>query len=106
MIAQTEHISAKNKNAYVNTIKGVYSKEGAIGFYRGWIPPFFGSIIFRSAQFAVFEAAFTKMNDYPWAKEHIPMSGGLEWRVLIAGLMGGSMRSIIECPFEYAKVKR
>ena len=31
---------------------------------------------------------------------------GLEWRTLFAGIAGGSARSFIECPFEYAKVKR
>ena len=39
-------------------------------------------------------------------RKTIAGTGGLEWRVLCAGFMGGSMRSIIECPFEYAKVKR
>ena len=81
------------------------TKEGPIGFYRGCIPPFFGSVIYRSVQFAVFEAFYTK-----WAKDAemtkaIPFTGGLEWRVLFAGLLGGSARSFIECPFEYAKVK-
>jgi len=33
----------------INTIKKVYAKEGPIGFYRGCVPPFFGSVIFRSA---------------------------------------------------------
>lgn len=31
---------------------------------------------------------------------------GLEWRTLVAGVAGGSARCFIECPFEYAKVKR
>ena len=31
---------------------------------------------------------------------------GVEWRTLGAGIAGGSARSIIECPFEYVKVKR
>ena len=36
----------------------------------------------------------------------IPMTGGLEYRTVLAGIVGGSARSFIECPFEYAKVKR
>lgn len=38
-------------------------------------------------------------------KNKIPMSGGIEWRVLFAGIAAGSTRAIFECPFEYAKVK-
>mmetsp|Transcript_41311 Transcript_41311/g.56105 ORF Transcript_41311/g.56105 Transcript_41311/m.56105 type:complete len:91 (+) Transcript_41311:212-484(+) len=89
----------------MNTIKGVYNKEGLVGFYRGWVPPFFGSIIFRSAQFAVFEAAYTKMDQYPSLKEPLLFDGGMERRVLFAGFLGGSSRALIECPFEYVKVK-
>ena len=44
---------------YIPTVKDVWAKEGAVGFYRGWVPPFFGSIIYRSAQFSAFELAFT-----------------------------------------------
>jgi len=61
MIAQSEHIKTQGKSSYFRTIENVYKTEGAIGFYRGWIPPFMGSILYRSTQFAVFEAAYTKM---------------------------------------------
>jgi len=36
----------------------------------------------------------------------IPYTMGLEPRVIVAGLLAGFTRSIIECPFEYAKVNR
>jgi hypothetical protein len=39
-------------------------------------------------------------------RSDMPGLGGLQWRVFLAGICGGSARSIIECPFEYAKVKR
>jgi hypothetical protein len=39
----------ENASKYVPTIKKVYNAEGFLGFYRGWVPPFLGSIIFRSA---------------------------------------------------------
>ena len=35
----------------------------------------------------------------------IPYSNGLEYRTLAAGVIAGSVRSVLECPFEYAKVK-
>ena len=85
----------------------MYKKEGPIGFYRGWVPPFFGSVIYRSVQFSVFEATYTFMADKEAMCKPIPFAfGGLEWRTLLAGWAGGSARSFIECPFEYVKVKR
>ena len=38
-------------------------------------------------------------------RTQIPYTMGLEARVVAAGLIGGSCRSLVECPFEYAKVK-
>ena len=49
MQAQTEHMSSASGNhGVVATMKNVYHGEGLKGFYRGWMPPFFGSVIFRS----------------------------------------------------------
>jgi len=39
-------------------------------------------------------------------RKHIPFTGGIELRTLCAGWMSGSFRALLECPFEYAKVKR
>lgn len=36
----------------------------------------------------------------------IPYTAGLEPRVIAGGLVAGLARSVMECPFEYAKVKR
>jgi len=103
MQAQSQHMEKSAK--YVETIKNVYRQEGALGFYRGWAPPFLGSIIFRSVQFSVFEACYTKWENDSTMRQTIPFTPGTEWRVLAAGVISGSVRSAIECPFEYAKVK-
>lgn len=52
-----------NQKSYIETIKSVYTKEGPIGFYRGCVPPFFGSVIYRSVQFSAFEAFYTMWKD-------------------------------------------
>lgn len=57
MQAQTEML--EGHSGLLGTIKRVYQVDGLIGYYRGFWPPFFGSILYRSAQFAFFEAAFT-----------------------------------------------
>lgn len=46
MQAQAEHM--KDGAGMATTISNVYKKEGLIGFYRGWVPPFMGSIVYRS----------------------------------------------------------
>ena len=73
-------------------------------FYRGWVPPFFGSVIFRSLQFTAYEVAYANL-DTDTFRNKIPFSGGIEWRVLLAGFTAGSTRAVFESPFEYAKVK-
>ena len=49
---------------------------------------------------------WTKAEDSPSMKEVIPGSGGIQYRVLFGGIIAGTARALIECPFEYAKVKR
>jgi len=56
-------------------------EQGIRGLYRGCIPPLFGSGIFRSTQFAVFESVYTYM-DVPFGKYQLPLTGGLQVRGL------------------------
>lgn len=49
---------------------------------------------------------YTYFKDNEKMKQPLPGTGGLEKRVLFAALTASSMRAFIECPFEYAKVKR
>ena len=95
----------KSHNGYIKTITEVYQKEGPIGFYRGCVPQFFGSIFYRSLQFSVFEMFFTRWEKTELLRTAIPLSGGLELRVLCAGMVAASARAFIENPFEYAKVR-
>ena len=76
-----------------------------MGFYRGAIPPFFGSVLYRSLQFSVYESFFTKASEIDWMNETIPGTSGLTYKVLLAALTASSSRAFLECPFEYAKVK-
>ena len=47
-------------------------------FVRGCVPPLMGSGIYRSTQFAVFEAAYTYCDRYPFLKKEIPGTFGLQ----------------------------
>ena len=39
-------------------------------------------------------------------KQTLPYSGGIQRRVLAGGVVSAVCRACVECPFEYAKVKR
>ena len=50
MQAQAGHMGSKGDgHGYIDSIKKVWLSEGPGGFYKGWMPPFIGSVIFRSA---------------------------------------------------------
>jgi hypothetical protein len=87
-------------------VKSVYCKQGIVGFYRGSVPVFFGSIIYRSSQFAIVETIYTLFQNNEVMTKKIPLTGGVEPRIICGGMVAAVARSIVECPFEYAKVKR
>ena len=101
MQAQTGFESRGMLRTFTTTLH----EQGIRGLYRGCLPPLFGSGIFRSTQFAVFEACYTYL-DVPFARYELPLSGGLQVRVLVGGLIASTARTIIETPLEYAKVRR
>ena len=89
----------------IKTFTTTVQEQGIRGLYRGCLPPLFGSGIFRSVQFAMFEATYTYM-DVPFARYELPLTGGLQVRVLTGGFLASTARAIIETPLEYAKVRR
>ncbi len=91
---------------YIETLKTVYTQEGALTLYRGALSAGVGSIVFRSTGFSVFELFYTRWASNDFMKQKIPFTAGLELRCAVAGWLSGSFRAILECPFEYAKVKR
>ena len=48
----------------------------------------------------------TKTEENEFMKSEIPMTGGVLYRVGLGGFVAGSARALVECPFEYVKVKR
>ncbi|KAL3868723.1 hypothetical protein ACJMK2_041493 [Sinanodonta woodiana] len=97
--------SGFEKTNMFETFKKTFRSQGIIGLYRGCIPPLWGSGIFRSVQFAAFEGVYTYL-DSPFWKNDIPYTWGLQLRVLAAGAVAATSRAIIECPLEFAKVRR
>lgn len=91
---------------YLETVSNIFKHEGISGFVKGWRPPFVGSILYRSIQFSVYEMVFTAGEKNKSLQQVIPYTGGLEYRVALGGFVSGSVRSLVENPFEYAKVKQ
>lgn len=89
----------------IKTIVRIFKTQGVIGFYRGSIPVLWGSGIYRSTQFGVFESVYTVL-DNPFCKTEIPLTAGLQVRVIIAGMCGSTARAVIESPLELAKIRR
>ncbi len=98
-------IAAYEHKTTIQSAIHLFRTEGLIGFYRGCVPPFCGSSIFRSIQFAVFEAFYTKYQKDKYLTKKIPYTFGLEPRVIFGGILAGTGRALVECPFEYSKVK-
>jgi len=94
------------KVTYIETLRNVAGSDGLLSLYRGSLAAGSGSIVFRATGFAVFELFFTKWEKQDNMRWKIPYTGGIEFRTAAAGVMSGSFRALLECPFEYAKVKR
>jgi len=91
---------------YRHAVRTVLQTDGALSLYRGALAAGVGSIVFRSTGFSVFELFFTRWENTESMRFHIPFTGGLEFRTVVAGWLSGSFRALLECPFEYVKVKR
>lgn len=89
----------------VQTAIHIWKNEGIRGLYRGLIPPLIGSVVFRSLQFGAYSFAYRGLEG-TFTENTIPLTGGLQIRVLLSGLVSSTARSIIETPLELIKVRR
>lgn len=105
MQAQSGFLSGAD-SGMAGVVRRVWRTEGVRGFYRGVVPPLMGSSVYRSLQFAVFEAVYTREKELGWDQALVPGAGGLAWATVAAGACGASARAVGESPIEYAKVKR
>jgi solute carrier family 25 (mitochondrial carnitine/acylcarnitine transporter), member 20/29 len=103
----------------IYTIKNIYQTNGIInGFYRGFLPPLLGSMTFRGLQFSIYGASFNwyenqyknrnNMSSYfpILNNEPIPYTNGLKPSILYGSFMASIVRSAIESPLDYIKVRK
>ena len=97
-----EGYEAKNAfNAMIKTLR----TQGPLGLYRGATPQFIGSIIFRSTQFGSYTAVKNRL-DNKFGRYEIPLTGGLQTRVVVGGMASGMCRAALETPIDYWKIRR
>jgi solute carrier family 25 carnitine/acylcarnitine transporter 20/29 len=110
MQAQEEY---KNKTL-TQSMKEIFKKEGIKGFYRGGTSIVIGSSLYRSTQLSVFEAVHSRFDKKNLKNKNyekfftyvIPHTMGLEMRTVAAGFACGIGRAVVECPFEFIKVRK
>ena len=102
MIAQPGFASGSSVAALATVLR----TEGVGGLYKGLLPPLLGSAAFRSLQFAAYGVGMSALAEQHWATAPLPLSSGLQPRVLLAATLATTLRAAIEAPLEYAKVRR
>ena len=89
-----------------NSMSTILAKEGPQGFYRGANAVLVGTMVQRGSVMSTYELVYTGSEHNSKMRQEIPNSGGLELRTVLSGAAAGLVRSILECPFEYVKVRR
>ena len=98
-------LKVNKESTLKKTVGDVYRNHGMRGFYRGSLPPLFGSMMYRSSQFAIPEFFYTRFEGNSLMMTPIPGAGGIQLRTVAGGISAGIFRAIVECPFEYSKVR-
>lgn len=93
------------KGGAITTAREIMRQGGLHALYRGLLPPLVGSSIFRSVQFSVYGAAYGGQRGTV-GEAVIPGTGGLQLRVLTAGVCASLVRSLLESPLEFIKVRQ
>lgn len=91
-------------NSFQTTGK-IWREEGVRGFFRGMVPPLWGSSVYRAVMLSAYEFAFTYCSKN-FEPEHVINQefGYLRPVVLCSAFFASTCRTGIENPIEYAKV--
>ncbi|KAJ3107595.1 hypothetical protein HDU96_007844 [Phlyctochytrium bullatum] len=86
-------------------IRKTYRAEGLGGFFRGLFPPLVTVSVIKSVSFSVY------MDSKQFFREHFHLDDAAKFLDLaivssLAGLVAGSIVSVISCPLEIVKIQR
>ena len=80
--------------------------EGVKGYFKGIIPPLWGSTVYRALMLSAYKFAFTYFSqnyeENHWINQDY--MGGIRPVVLASAFFASTVRSGVEQPVEYAKV--
>eukprot|EP01038_Epipyxis_sp_PR26KG_P008439 gene8439-11416_t len=92
----------------LDVIKRIWKTEGFRGFYRGCIPPLWGSMLYRGIMMSSYEYSFTwleKNCEGDWGTfVRNDLIFGIRPIVPISSVFAATLRGVLESPIEYAKV--
>jgi hypothetical protein len=93
------------KLSTMQTTLKIWRDEGARGFFRGMLPPLWGSSVYRAVMLSSYEYSFTYFSQN-YDKDHVVNSEyfGVRPIVFCSAFFSSSVRSAVENPIEYAKV--
>lgn len=101
---------SRGKSA-LEVARGMYARHGARAFWRGCVPPLWGSTVYRSAMMSSYEASFTYLERVDPARDskmgaflHAEVLGGMRPLVVCSAVCCAVVRAVFESPIEYAKV--
>jgi solute carrier family 25 carnitine/acylcarnitine transporter 20/29 len=82
----------------------IWKNEGVRGFYRGCVPPLWGSMAYRGVMMSAYELAYTscEQSSHAWLREELVV--GIRPMVPLSSMFAATVRAVIESPIEYAKV--
>merc|ERR1712228_326005 len=90
---------------YRTILANIIQQEGYLGLYKGVAVSAAGVMLIKSFVQGSFELFDTKWEKDPLMSKEIPFTNGLQARTLAAAFIAGTVRSLLECPFEYTKVR-
>lgn len=87
--------------------KDIFAKEGLYGLYRGGMSLIIGGALIRSTQFGVNSTCLELLRrNLGQVQQKDRIFGIFDYQIILAGLVGGVGRGVVEGPFEYIKVRR
>ena len=105
--AKLQMDSSFHGKTLAGTVRQMWAEGGSRSFWRGCIPPLWGSAVYRSIMMSAYEASYTYFEqntsrDSFWHREYC---GGVVRPLVVASTLACSLcRAVAEAPIEQAKV--
>mmetsp|Transcript_16982 Transcript_16982/g.22005 ORF Transcript_16982/g.22005 Transcript_16982/m.22005 type:complete len:291 (+) Transcript_16982:74-946(+) len=97
--------------SWLRVASDLWRKEGLHAFFRGVMPPLWGSALYRGTMMSVYEASYTYLDaidplNSKFGKFLHNEFFAIRPLVIISAVACSVARSVVEAPIEYAKVMR